>query len=152
MLLNTRYLRFQNCPRKLRRRFIGPFTIEQKIGKAAYKPQLPSSWTVHPVFHTSLLRPWRSSQRSCPVDIPAPDVQVSDEPFYEVDKILEWKKTKGGRRTMKEYLVTWRGYPLEDAHWIPEANWRYPKMLQTYIKQDRPTEEISKPNTSQVTP
>ena len=86
------------------------------------------------------------------MDIPAPDVQVSDEPFYEVDKILEWKKTKGGRRTMKEYLVTHRGYSLEDAQWIPEANWRDPKALKVYIKRDKPTKEISRPRTSQVTP
>ena len=151
VLLNTRYLRFRNCPRKLRRRFVGPFTIKQKIGNVAYKLQLPTTWTVHPVFHTSLLRPWRSSQWSCPVDTPAPDVQVSDEPFYEVDKILKWRKTKVGRRVMKEYLVTWKGYPLEDAQWIPEANWRDPKMLKTYIKQDRPTEEISQPSASAVT-
>ena len=37
VLLNTWYLRFRNCPRKLQRRFVGPFPIEQKIGKAAYK-------------------------------------------------------------------------------------------------------------------
>ena len=61
VLLNTRYLRFRNCPRKLRRCFVGPFIIEQKIGKAAYKLQLPATWTVHSVFHTSLLRLWRSS-------------------------------------------------------------------------------------------
>ena len=53
--LNTRYLRFRNCPRKLQRRFVGPFPIEQKIGKAAYKLQLLTTWTVHRVFHTSLL-------------------------------------------------------------------------------------------------
>ena len=86
------------------------------------------------------------------MDTPAPDEQVSDEPFYEVDKILKWRKTKVGRRVMKEYLVTWKGYPLEDAQWIPEANWRDPKMLKTYIKQDRPTKETSKPRTSTVTP
>ena len=28
---------------------------------------------------------------------------------------------------MKEYLVTWRGYLLEDAQWIREVNWRDPK-------------------------
>ena len=44
------------------------------------------------------------------MDPPGPDVQVSDEPSYEVDKILKWRKTKVGRRMMKEYLVTWRGY------------------------------------------
>ena len=79
------------------------------------------------------------------------DVQVSDEPFYEVDKILKWRKTKVGHRVMKEYLITRKGYPLEDAQWIPEANWRDPKMLKTYIKQDRPTEETSQPSSSSVT-
>ena len=152
VLLNTRYLRFRNCPRKLQRRFVGPFPIEQKIGKAAYKLQLPTTWTVHPVFHTSLLRPWRSSEWSCPVNTPAPDVQVSDEPFYEVDKILKWRKTTVGRRTIKEYLVTWTGYPLEDAQWIPEMNRRDPTQLKAYIKQDKPTEEKSKPKTSSTTP
>ena len=152
VLLNTRYLRFRNCPRKLQRRFVGPFPIEQKIGKAAYKLQLPKTWTVHPVFHTSLLRPWRSSEWSCPVNTPAPDVQVSDEPFYEVDKILKWRKTTVGRRTIKEYLVTWTGYPLEDAQWIPETNWRDPTKLKAYIKQDKPTEERAKPKTSSTTP
>ena len=49
------------------------------------------------------------------MDTRAPDVQVSNEPFYEVDKILKWRKTKVGRRVMKEYLATSRGYPLEDA-------------------------------------
>ena len=116
VLLNTRYLRFRNWPRKLQRRFVGPFPIKQKIGKAAYKLQLPTTWTIHPVFHTSLLRPWRSSEWSCPVNTPAPDVQVCDEPFYEVDKILTWKKTIVGQCTLKEYLVTWTGYPLERTH------------------------------------
>ena len=86
------------------------------------------------------------------MDTPAPDVQVSDEPFYEVDKILKWRKTKVGRRMMKEYLVTWKGYPLEDAQWIPETNWRDPKMLKTYIQEDRPTEEKSRPSKRQETP
>ena len=86
------------------------------------------------------------------MDTPAPDVQVSDEPFYEVDKILKWRKTKVGRRMMKEYLVTWKGYPLEDAQWIPETNWRDPKMLKTYIKEDRPTEDKSRPRKQNDTP
>ena len=152
VLLNTRYLRFRNCPRKLQRRFVGPFPVEQKIGKAAYKLKLPTKWTVHPVFHTSLLRPWRSSEWNCPVNTPAPDVQVSDEPFYEVDKILKWRKTTVGRRTIKEYLVTWTGYPLEDAQWIPETNWRDPTKLKAYIKQDKPTEERANPKTSSTAP
>ena len=152
VLLSTRYLRFKNRPRKLQRRFVGPFPIIQKIGRAAYKLQLPESWSTHPVFHTSLLRPWRESQWSCPVDVHAPPVDTPEEPFYEVDKIVKWRKIKRGRRTIREFLVTWTGYPLEDAQWIPESNWRDPRKLNDYIKQDRPTEEKVQPRTSSVTP
>ena len=86
------------------------------------------------------------------MDTSTPDVQVSDEPFYQVDKILKWRKTKVGLRTMREFLVTWKGYPLEDAQWIPKTNWRDPKMLKTYIKEDRPTEDKSRPIKSRETP
>ena len=79
-------------------------------------------------------------------------MEASDEPFYEVDKILKWRKTKVGRRTVKEYLATWRGYPLSDAQWIPETNWRDPTKLTEYIEQDKPTEDRSKPRKSKTTP
>ena len=53
---------------------------------------------------------------------------------------------------MKEYLVTWKDYPLKDAQWIPETNWRDPKMLKTYVKEDRPTEDKSRPSKRNETP
>ena len=140
VLLNTRYLRFKNRPRKLQRRFVGPFPILQKISRAAYQLQLPERWSMHPVFHTLLLRPWRQSQWSCPIDIHEPTVDNPEEPFYEGDKIVKWKKIKRGRRTIREFLVIWTGYPLEKVQWIPESNWRDPKKLNEYIKQDPPIE------------
>ena len=79
-------------------------------------------------------------------------MEASDEPFYEVDKVLKCKKTKVGHHTVKEYLVTWRGYPLSDAQWIPETNWRDPTKLTEYIKQDKPTEDTNKPRKSKTTP
>ena len=43
VLLNTRYLRFKNRPRKLQRRFVGPFPIKKKISSVAYELDLPTS-------------------------------------------------------------------------------------------------------------
>ena len=79
-------------------------------------------------------------------------METPEEPFYEVDKILKWRKIKRGRRTIQKFLVTWTGYPLEDAQWIPESNWRDPSKLEEYIKQDRPTEEAARPKTSSIPP
>jgi hypothetical protein len=40
---------------KLAPRFVGPFEILKRIGEVAYKLKLPSSMSVHDVFHVSML-------------------------------------------------------------------------------------------------
>ena len=141
VLLNTRYIRFRNCPRKLQRRFVGPFQIKRKISRAAYELSLPEKWSIHPVFHVSLLKPWRESVWSSPVDLQPADIEPMREPVYEVEKLLRWRKVQKGRKTIREYLVTWTGYPLEEAMWIPEENFTYPRLIKSMIKRDNPIEE-----------
>lgn len=43
--------------RKLSARWVGPFPILHVISPTSYHLQLPASWTIHPVFHVSLLKP-----------------------------------------------------------------------------------------------
>ena len=141
VLLSTRHLRFKNCPAKLQRRFVGPFKIEEKISRVAYRLQLPAEWKIHPVFHSSLLKRWQASHWSCPVDTPAPEVEVEGEPQYMVEKILRWRRVKQGRRSTREFLVTWTGYPVDEAEWIPEHNFRDRAELEDQLAQDQPTED-----------
>ena len=50
------------CPnQKLGSRYIGPYRVLRRVGVVAYKLQLPESAHVHPVFHVSLLRPFKGS-------------------------------------------------------------------------------------------
>ena len=56
VLLSTRNLKMKGIPEKLKKRFIGPFNIEQRIGQQAYKLSLLENWKIHPVFHISLLK------------------------------------------------------------------------------------------------
>ena len=55
------------------------------------------------------------------------DVQVSDEPFYEVDKILKWRKTKVGHRAMKEYWSHGEAIPWRMLNGFPKLIGRIPK-------------------------
>jgi len=43
---------------KLALRCHGPFPIAQVISPVTYKLMLPHQWTIHPVFHASLLTPY----------------------------------------------------------------------------------------------
>ena len=57
------------------------------------------------------------------------DVDLEPEPLYEVERILKWRKVRVGRRSTQEFSVTWRGYPLDEAQWIPEVNFTYLALL-----------------------
>ena len=71
------------------------------------------------------------------------DVDLEPEPLYKVERILilKWRKVRVGRRSTREFLVTWRGYPLDEAQWIPEANFTYPVLLRQQLKEDRPVDD-----------
>ena len=62
VLLDTRNLKLaSSSTKKLQPRFVGPFVICKRVGRVAYKLDLPSSSNVHPVFHVSLLKPYTGS-------------------------------------------------------------------------------------------
>ena len=112
VLLSTRNLNITGS-RKLKDKFVGPFVVQQRIGEVAYKLDLSSRaalHNVHPVFHVSLLRTWRSNglQRT------APPVEVDDKVEYEVHRI----KAHHLHRNELQFLTSFIGYDSSEDMWL----------------------------------
>jgi len=54
--LTTQDLRLNQSAPKLSPSFIGPLKIIEKVGKVAYKLELPKNLKIHPVFNISKLK------------------------------------------------------------------------------------------------
>jgi Chromo (CHRromatin Organisation MOdifier) domain len=123
--------------RKLWPRYIGPFTVEERVGKVAYRLQLPDSMKCHPVFHVSLLMPFKVSPGDSEgvdkfgrVYGPPPPVLVDGQFEYVVEAVLQHKTVGGGKR---QFLVKWGGFGPEENSWEPEANLRDVEVFLRYL-------------------
>ncbi|XP_071902630.1 uncharacterized protein [Coffea arabica] len=67
--------------KKLQPRYIGPFNIFQRIGKVAYRFELPTSLSrIHDVFHVSLLKKYHPDPTHI---LPPEDVELDESLTYE---------------------------------------------------------------------
>ena len=95
----------------------GPFEIIEVLGPLTYKLKLPNQWRIHPVFHASLLTPYRENSTHGPnFTLPPPDL-IDGEEEFEVEKVLDSRIARG----LLQYLVKWKGFPGEDS-WEPHFN------------------------------
>ncbi|SNX87990.1 related to pol protein [Melanopsichium pennsylvanicum] len=113
---------------KLNTRFAGPFPVIERIGRRAYRIQLPSSVRVHNVFHVSMLERTKDSKLEGRSTIqPYPTLHDEDLEF-EVEAIVDIRRRQG----QVEYLVQWKGYPEEAASWEPAEAVNAPQLIQEY--------------------
>ncbi len=113
--------------KKFKPRKLGPYKIIEKISELSYKLELPQSMKIHPVVHVSSLEPFYEDHFDRKQE-PPPPITVNDEEEYEVEEILD--KRRHYRKI--QYLVKWKGYPLSEASWEPEANLNCPELLKAF--------------------
>ena len=115
--LEATHLKLRHQKTKLTPKHYGPFRVVKEISPVAYKIQLPMSWGIHDVFHTSLLSPYQETAAHGPnFSRPPPDL-VDGEEEYEVERIVNHRRH--GRARRLQYLIKWKGYPESDNTWEP---------------------------------
>uniref|UniRef100_A0A670IWP6 Integrase catalytic domain-containing protein n=1 Tax=Podarcis muralis TaxID=64176 RepID=A0A670IWP6_PODMU len=115
--LSTKGLPFKGGCKKLRPKRLGPFEVTQQVNPVIFRLKLPSHMKLHPVFHRSLLSPFREGreclgqQNRTPLHPQMEERELSGHAAEILDS--RWK---GGRG---EYLVAWEGETAEENAWVP---------------------------------
>ncbi|KAL1533393.1 hypothetical protein AAHA92_33281 [Salvia divinorum] len=112
---------------KFEPKFFGPYQILDKIGKVAYKLNLPPSAAIHKMFHASLLRPSSPPTGLVP-DLPS----ISHISDAIPQAILECKMVKRHNQAAPQWLIHWVGRSPADASWefADEIKERFPWFLE----------------------
>ncbi len=135
-----RYLKTRRLSDKLNYRRLGPFRVSKQVNEGAYKLDLPSSMKIHPMFHVSLLEPYKESTITGQLPAPPPPIKINGEEEFEVYRIID---SRFNRRRL-EYLVHWQGYEISERTWEPAANLaNAPKMIKK-IHHQYPTKPSAK--------
>ena len=114
--LEGKNLRTTQPTPKLGVRCHGPFKVVQVMSPVNYCLELPTQWSIHPVFHIDLLTPYRETiTHGANYQRPPPNL-VDNAEEYEVEKILDSRLFS--RRQRLQYLVKWKGYPDSDNMWV----------------------------------
>lgn len=114
--------------RKYGLQFVGPFRVLERVGRLAYRLDIPNTWNVHPVFTVAQLEPCpdpstdpytHTRPQPRPDEPPSVFVEGDTETFksYELERLLNKRVIKKGRGFATEYLVKWKGYGAEHDRW-----------------------------------
>ena len=130
---------------KLDYKRLGPFKIVKKVSTHAYKLDLPPTMRIHPVFHVSLLEPVASDPLPGQENIPPPPIIVDGELEFQVDEILDARRTRNPNQPL--YLVKWTGE--SQLTWEPYDNVKdleaLHKFFKKYPEKPRPTARRNSP-------
>ncbi|KAD6796204.1 hypothetical protein E3N88_07100 [Mikania micrantha] len=114
---------------KLAPRYVGPFKVLERIGKVAYRLELPQELSnVHPTFHVSNLKKYLADEN---LHIPLDEVRI-DESMHFIKKpvkIVDGEVKKLKNKRIPIVLVKW------DSNRGPELTWEREDQMKTKYPQ-----------------
>jgi hypothetical protein len=118
VMLSSKNIRMLRVSKKLADQNIGPFSVLERIGKNAYRLDLPRKYgRLHHTFHVSLLHAYRRR----PGEATPEPVDIDDEEEWEVERILNIRR----RDNKADYYVRWKGFSEAHDSWEPEEHLRH---------------------------
>jgi len=110
---------------KLGKLFEGPFKIVERVGKLAYRLDIPEEFSrIHPVVSIAHLKPAppgadpynREATEPGPVAVEGDNEEWES---YEVERILSKRTIISGGKKCQEYRIKWKGYDDTHNQWYP---------------------------------
>ena len=103
---------------KFKQQRIGPFKVLQKVGKLAYKLDLPAEMRIDPVVSIAHLEPAPNNdpyERTIASENPPVTYADDGEPLYEIEAIVGHQRRRFGRQAEPSlrFRVRWSGYGPE---------------------------------------
>lgn len=90
----------------------------EKVGKLAYRLAVPDHWKIHSVFSIAQLEPapnldpFRRLRSTHPESVFV-EGDTEEWKSYEVERIINKRTIKRGRRWFTQYIIRWLGYKPE---------------------------------------
>jgi len=127
VMLNAKKIRTKRRSKKLSPKLDGPFKVLERKASRAYKLEISWRWKIHPVFHVSLLEPYRTSNRPNREQRTRDPENIAGYLEWEVERIIKSesisypRKVRGRNKRMKElqYFVKWEGCEEDENSWEP---------------------------------
>ena len=128
--LEATHLQLRHQKTKLAPKRYGPFNVIEEISPVTYQIELPMTWNIHNVFHSSLLSPYHENEVHGPnFTRPPPDL-INEEEEYEVERVVNHRYH--GRSRQLQYLIKWKRYPESDNTWESNDQVHAPDLLKDY--------------------
>ncbi len=128
--LDGKHLRTNQATTKLAARRHGPFKVLEVLSPVNYRLELPTQWSIHPVFHIDLLTPYRETvTHGVNYQRPPPDL-IEGKPEYEIEKIVDERHFGRGHR--HQYLIKWKGYLDSDNQWVNKKDMHADEAIRDY--------------------
>ncbi|KAJ1044191.1 hypothetical protein NDA10_002217 [Ustilago hordei] len=126
--INRRNWKTRRPTPKLDTRFAGPYPVQERVGRRAYRITLPANLRVHDVFHVSMLEPARTSLF---LNV------LTNPPYHHFQMRTSTSKSKHSSTSvhtmgLQSTRCCGEGTQKEAASWEPVENLNCPDLIQEY--------------------